>query len=195
MREVEKAKESETKLNIPLVALSFSLLLVLGLALSFLEDESSNSFKGDVVIDFNGHVSKYLNESYDLNNGFNIFLWREEKENWSVAKISKMEANENFSLGLEEPKGERHVVFIFTELHGEGVSVLELLKRASEIGGFEISTSHSSSLKATRITAIAGVEDGERGEYWQYWVDGKYATVGADNNYPKGKHTIRWAIC
>ena len=186
--------ENGTKLNLPLVALSFSLLLVFGVGMSFFEGSSDNSFHGNVIIDFNGQNSNYLNDSYDINNGFSIFLWEMEDLNWSFEKISSGEAEEEFELELGEPEGESHIIFIFKDLEKNNASVFDLLILSTDIGGFEIDYSHSKSLDAKRVTAIAGVEDGKDGIYWQYWVDDDYATMAADWNYPEGEHTVKWVF-
>jgi len=182
------------KLNLPLVALSFSLLLVFGVAMSFFEESPDNSFHGNVVIDFNGQNSNYLNDSYDINNGFTIYLWEMEEGNWSFEKISPDEAEEEFKLELGEPGGESHIIFIFKGLEKNNASVFDLLIFSADIAGFEIEHTHSTALDAKRVTAIAGVVDGTDGGYWQYWVDDDYATVAADKNYPEGEHTVKWVF-
>lgn len=183
-----------TKLNLPLVALSFSLLLVFGVAMSFFEESPDNSFHGEVIIDFNGQNSKYLNDSYDLNSGFNVFLWEMEEGNWSFEKVSPDKAEEEFELELGEPEGGSHIIFIFKGLEKNNASVFDLLILSADIGGFEIEHTHSKSLDAKRVTAIAGVVDGSDGGYWQYWVDDDYATMAADWNYPEGEHTVKWVF-
>jgi len=182
-----------TRLNLPLVALSFTLLLVLGVAMSLFEEAPNTSFQGELIIDFNGENSRYLNDSYDLNNGFNIFVWERTDGNWSFSVITAENANREFGLELDEPEGEFHVILIFRDLNKKNASVLDLLTLAAEIDGFELEASYSKTLDATRVTAIAGVKDGE-GLYWQYWVDEDYATVAADNNFPEGEHTVKWVI-
>ena len=187
-------KDQPIKLNLPLVALSFSLLLVLGVSLSFFEETPTTSFQGELVIDFNGQISSSLDDSYNLSRGYNIYLWQKDVDSWNRSRIAKSSAREGFGLELGEPEGEYHLIFIFDDLKMDNASVLSLLELCADIGNFSLETTYSGTLDATRVTAIAGVEDRTEGNYWQYWVDEEYATKGADLNHPEGEHTVKWVF-
>ncbi len=187
-------RKEGTRLNLPLVALSFSILLILGLGMSFLEEDADTRFSGDIIIDFNGQESAYLSSNYDLSLGFNIYLWEEQNGEWLVQNVTREEANAQCDLELSSPQGDYHTVFIFKDLERDNATVFSLLEELAEIEGFSLESSYSGILDATRVTGIAGVSDGEDGSYWQYWVDDDYATVGADNNKPEGEHTVSWKI-